>query len=130
MVNKIDWKYNIWKKGEYIDLWSLNHFVGGVLIARILLFFDLSFWSALSITFVVKVAWEIYELIRNIKEPIGNKILDVVMGIIGFLVMYYLYIKVSFFSKTTSFIIIFVIWLFLNLWGYVVFVKRTKKLIQ
>ncbi len=124
MANKINWKYNIWKKGKYIDLWSLNHFVGGVLIARILFFFDLSFWPALSITFVVKMVWEIYELIRNIKESIENKVMDVIIGIFGFLIMYYLYIQVIFFSSTLFFVVIFVVWLFLNFWGYVVYLKK------
>ncbi len=112
-----------------MDLWTLPHFLGGVLIARILLSFGISFWLAFSITFLVKVAWENYEVIRNIKESIENKVMDVVTGMFGFLIMYYVY-KVGFFSSTLFFVVIFVVWLLLNLWGYIAFVKRTKKLIQ
>ncbi len=127
MVNKTDWKYGIWKKGKYIDLWSLNHLLSGALLARISLFIGVSFWLGFSTAFMLMLAWEIYEVIRHIEESIENKILDMVLGIFGFLITYYIQTMMGFTSSTVFFVIILIVWLVLNLWGYISFLKRTKK---
>ena len=77
---------NIWNEGKYLDLWSLNHFLSGIVFAGWMFFFGLSIEKIFIVYFIIAVGWELYELLEKTRaqEYLGNKIMDVVTGIAGF----------------------------------------------
>jgi hypothetical protein len=79
----------LWKKGKYLDLWSLIHFVCGLVFGSIMVLFTGSFGLSFLVVFILKIVWEIYEFKTGIIEEVPNKILDVVVGLIGFVVFYF-----------------------------------------
>jgi len=79
-MNKLD----IWKESKYLDLWSVNHFLSGVVFTGWMLEAGLDIWIVFIIYASLAVGWEIYETIKKLHEHIGNKIMDVVTGIAGF----------------------------------------------
>ena len=120
------WKYDIWKEGKYIDLWSLNHVLSGGVLAGLLIFIGLPFWVSFLAALSLILGWEIYEIVKGIEEPIGNKIMDVVTGILGFIVMYPLFMKMDEISRIIIFAIISTIFLFLELWGFIAYKKVNR----
>jgi hypothetical protein len=87
----IKWYIAIWlKEGEYLDFWSVNHvLLGGVLLGTFLFaHFTLNLALVFSILFMI--SWEFYEIVKGIREQPGNKIFDVLTGIIGFFLFHYL----------------------------------------
>lgn len=81
----------MWKEGQYIDLWSLVHFLFGVLFVFLADFFELTFLNALIILTVSTTIWELVEFASGkAKELFFNKVADVVVADIGFLFMYIL----------------------------------------
>ena len=113
------WKVKIWKNKSYVDLWSVNHFLAGVLLFGLSAFFDMGFWSGLIISLILMIVWEIYELLNNVIETKWNRFFDILLGTLGFLIFFFL--NGSYLSRTgffTVFICALVIWLTLQLWGY------------
>lgn len=71
---------DIWREGEYLDLWSVPHFLSGILVAFTLYFFQFEARSAFVIGFLFLVAYEMFEVIVKIEETRWNRVLDVVVG--------------------------------------------------
>lgn len=74
-----------WKHGRYIDLWSIVHFFTGFLIGTGLFWLGFSFLWAFGIATVLVILWEVYEWLLKIIEVTPNVILDIVIGLAGFL---------------------------------------------
>jgi len=108
----------LWKKAKFLDLWSVIHFVCGLVLGSIAILFIGSFGLAFLVVFVVMTVWELYEFKTGIIEEVPNKILDVVVGLIGF-VVFYLWLYPSFvYSFNVSFLILSaLLFFFLNVWG-------------
>lgn len=75
-----DW----WESENGIDLWSVPHFLFGVLAALAVPLFAIPFWPTLAATLVAAVLWEVFEKYIDIKESHQNQILDVAFAAIGF----------------------------------------------
>ena len=67
----------IGKEGPVLDLWSIPHFVGGVLLGL----FDV---PLLSITLLV-VGWELVESVSRIYEHLANRVADIILALVGWL---------------------------------------------
>jgi hypothetical protein len=65
------------REGEYIDLWSIPHFLLGVF--AFLLGIDLAH------VVVVAVAWELIEVAARVREHTSNRVTDVVLAVAGWL---------------------------------------------
>jgi len=116
--NKHSWYIRIWEGERYFDIWSLNHFLSGFVLSGFFIFIGLSLWVAFVLSFVIMLSWEIYERTNNfLKEPLGNQVLDVITGLAGFFIMYYLVISGKF-ENSTLFITTFVSFLILETWGF------------
>lgn len=74
-----------WKHGHYVDLWSVVHFLSGLLIGTGLFWLGFSFVWACIIAVALVLLWELYEWMLKIIEVTPNVLLDIVIGIIGFL---------------------------------------------
>jgi len=122
-MNRDFWLINIWKEGKYADLWSLNHFLGGVILAQIMLYFNFSFWAGLILAVFLMATWETYELFVGIEETICNKSTDIGFGVLGFLLHVFFLIKLGF----VVFISVLIAFAFLELWGYLAYRLRIKR---
>src|SRR3989344_49492 len=75
---------DIWRDGDYLDLWSVPHFLSGIAVAFSLYFFGFATNAAFTIAFLVLVAYEMFEVIAKIEETRFNRVLDVVVGMASF----------------------------------------------
>ncbi len=115
-----------WKEGKYIDLWSVNHLLSGVVLAAILYHFHIEFSTALIISLALFVGWEILEKLIGINEHFSNICMDVICDTAGFLMTSYFYLVLSRpFTITTS-IIFALLFTTFNIWGYSAYEKRSK----
>jgi hypothetical protein len=77
------------KGGKYINLWTVNHFLSGVVVVGWVLKLGFNVWLAFLVYFILAIAWEIVEFYLGEFEVLGNKIMDVMSGLIGFWLVYY-----------------------------------------
>lgn len=75
---------DIWREGEYLDLWSVPHFLSGMSVAFVLFFAGFATNAAFVIAFLLLVAYEMFEVIAEIEETRWNRVLDVVVGMLSF----------------------------------------------
>ncbi len=73
-----------WKHGRYVDLWSVVHFLSGLLIGTALFWLGFSFPVALLFAVLLVIAWELYEWLLGIIEVSPNVALDIGIGLLGF----------------------------------------------
>ncbi|MFQ5661922.1 MAG: hypothetical protein ACE5F2_01580 [Candidatus Paceibacteria bacterium] len=85
---KIKKEFNLWSEGKYIDFWTVNHIWAGAVIAGVSVISSVPFWTSVIVLFSLTIVWEIYETIKNIRETIENRILDVIVAVVGFAVIY------------------------------------------
>jgi type III secretory pathway component EscU len=110
---------DIWKHGKYVDLWSLVHFLSGVLLAAVTQRLDLPFFWALAVSVVALVAWEWFEALKKIIEPSVNVTVDIVIGLVGFLLAW------SFVSWNDALLVaVLIATVLLSFWGFMDFLKR------
>lgn len=77
---KRDW----WKRGRALDLWSIPHFLFGILMAFLPPLIGISLLSALSLTLILALVWEVYEKLIGIKETVLNIVSDFILPIVAF----------------------------------------------
>jgi len=124
-MNKNFWLIDIWEEKKYADLWSVNHFLGGIILAQITYSFNLSFWSGLVLAVFLMMGWELYELAVGIEESAYNKSTDIGFGVLGFLSYVFFLIKLKYFKYI--FIVIFIVFIILELLGYLAYRLRIKR---
>lgn len=73
-----------WREGEYLDLWSVPHFLSGMVVAFSLFFLGFEARSAFVIAFLLLVGYELFEAVAEIEETRWNRVLDVVVGMVSF----------------------------------------------
>lgn len=113
----------LWEEGRYVDLWSVPHLLAGVILAGIFYYLEFNLlWNFIT-SFLVMVLWEIFEFAFNIKEHMTNKVMDVVIGIMGFFLMYPFLIYFG--LKIMPYLIILgAIYAILNAWGFYAYYTR------
>ncbi len=80
---------DIWRKGEYIDLWSVAHMISGTALGFYPRYLHLDIFAAFAIVFALLVAYEVFELVVRIKETFWNHTTDVLFGLVGFTPAYF-----------------------------------------
>lgn len=70
-------------EGQYFDLWMVVHFVSGVAGGFSNVFFALGAVWVFVLALVMMVAWEIVEHLNGIRESFSNRVVDVVVGLLG-----------------------------------------------
>lgn len=113
-----------WKEGRYIDLWSINHVLSGVVLGALAWSFGMSFGWSLLLALALFVGWELLEIAVGIKEHMPNMVMDVVCDLFGFLAAaYWFFILEKPFSPTATaaWILLFIA---LNIWGFVAYEER------
>lgn len=112
------WKTQIWTNQKYFDVWHINHTLAGCLLGEFFLFLNVPFFYGLILAMIPMLIWEFYERARGVEETWQNGILDVIVGILGFLLVWTTFPKISLIAHLTSFAMLLSIWIFLELWGY------------
>lgn len=123
-MNK-DWFINIWEEGKYADLWSVNHFLGGIVLAQMTIYLNLSFLSGLLLAVFLMVGWELYELAMGIEESAYNKSTDIGFGVLGFLFYVFYILKLKYYKYV--FIVAFSLFVLLEFLGYLAYRLRIKR---
>ena len=112
---------DIWRHGRFFDLWSLVHFLSGVLLA--LGFYGLGFSLGATIAFslALLIAWEVFEWAIRIIEPTPNVLIDVLIGLGGLAagIGWHYFLAQPF--NPSLFIMLLVAALGLSLWGFIDF---------
>lgn len=83
-------KRDRWRKGRAFDLWSIPHFLFGVLMAFSPGVTGISLPTALSLTIILAMLWEVYEKFIDIKETVQNILLDIILPIASFMLTSYM----------------------------------------
>lgn len=121
------WYLEIWISKRAFDMWSLNHFLLGAVLAGILMNTKLDYINGFILAILIMVGWEFWEIFRKMKESLLNRIFDVLLGISGF---YFMQLFALFFSRNLfPFLIVFISYLMLELWGCWAFKKESKRFI-
>lgn len=80
---------DIWREGEWLDLWSVVHFLSGMSVAFALYLLHFDTRATVVIAFISFTAYEMWEALVHIEETFPNRCMDVVVGMISFLPTYF-----------------------------------------
>ncbi|HLC53628.1 MAG TPA: hypothetical protein VJK03_03715 [Candidatus Nanoarchaeia archaeon] len=111
------WYLKIWENGDYFDLWHVNHFLAGILLAGATIYFKLNFILGLIISMILMLSWEIFEVVKEIRETKFNRIMDILLGVAGFFLLY----GISKNAIVYVFAASLIVWTILELWGYIAY---------
>lgn len=114
---------DIWKHGKYVDTWSVVHLLSGFLLAGMFYRFEYSFLQAFIFSTLLLFAWEAFEWLIKIIEPSVNVMVDIIVGVFGFLIGAYLFYALQG-SFSLFFYPVLVTTTALSLWGFIDFLKR------
>ena len=118
---------DLWAEGKYIDLWTIPHIMAGIILAGLINLFGVHFWLNIIISTLIMIGWEFFELYAlDVHEQFTNKIMDVVTGIFGFLVMYWFIVKYTIGPIFPYLAVLIVIYLLLNTWGLYAHYNKIK----
>ena len=81
---------DIWREGEWLDLWSTVHFLTGILIGLALFLLYVEPVEAVVLTVLCLVAYEMWEALVHIEEAPTNRFMDVVVGMVSFVLAFFL----------------------------------------
>lgn len=84
MVNGMRVRRDWWKRGRAFDLWSIPHFLFGIVTALLPSLFGVSLAQALVLTLTLALSWELFERYAGVKETFLNGLADVLLPIVAF----------------------------------------------
>ena len=103
----------LWKR-RYIDLWTIPHFIIGVLFAFYALLENFSLFSSFYLLVAIAVLWELFEFKYDLTESFTNRIVDVFSSITGF---YLTVVLVYSYDPSDS---VFTFWFYVSIIIYIV----------
>lgn len=113
---------DIWKHGKYVDMWSLVHFLSGLILFTGFYELGIKLIPSLILSTIMLIAWEVFEWMVNIIEPSINVTMDIVIGLLGFFLGAYLYYFLK--IEIDHFWTILLTTILLSFWGFIDFLKR------
>ena len=113
------------KEGKYFDLWSVNHLLSGFLYAGWIIKLGFDYKFIFVSYFILAVAWEIYEKVSGIKEHIENQVMDVVTGVVGVIIFYFLSTS-NYRVSIWVLILLTIAFTALEISGYLAYKRRNK----
>lgn len=119
---KRDW----WQKGRAFDLWSIPHFLFGILMAFLPPLTGISLLTALALTLILAMLWEIYEKFVQIRETVQNSLLDIILPIVAFTLTSYI-LRIYSFQYNDLLVIaiaVLVLYTFTNISGWLAYRRR------
>jgi len=79
-----------WREQDYIDLWSLPHFLSGMLVGFALFYAGTSPITSFITAFMLLTAFEMWEAWMEIEETLTNRVMDVIIGMASFTPVFFL----------------------------------------
>jgi hypothetical protein len=125
-MNMEKWYYRVWDNKKYLDLWSVNHTLAGLVIAGPLYYFSVRFSISFIIALILIIAWEVFEYVQEIKEAWQNSATDIITGIIGFLFLWHFLPIWSGEVNLWVYFISLAAWIFFEIWGYLAYRAGVK----
>lgn len=119
-----DW----WKRGRAFDLWSIPHFLFGVLMCIVSALMAIPVFIAFTFTGLLAVFWEIAEEYMGVRENILNSFSDIVLSIMAFVLTYQalLAYPLNFDTLMVIFVAVLSIYTFTNVSGWLAFRRRNR----
>lgn len=90
IVNDVFVRTDIWREGEWLDLWSVVHFLSGMSTGFAIYVLHFDPVPATIIAFLLFTAYEMWEALAHIVETPANRFMDVAVGMISFLPTFFL----------------------------------------
>jgi hypothetical protein len=119
---------DFWTEGKYIDLWTINHVLSGVLSGSILHFLGTSLAWSFAISSILFIGWEVIERIFEV-EAVTNQIMDLIADYVGYGIFYgYAYLLFQPLSARMTWFLA-IAFVSLELWGFYTWSQR-KKLVK
>lgn len=122
-------KRDRWKRADSFDMWSIPHFLFGVLTAFLVPLGGQTISTALILTVLIAVLWEIYERLAKIRESIQNSLLDVILSVVAFTLTSYALVIYSYAPRENIQVIaiaILVLYIYTNLSGWLAYRRRSR----
>ena len=119
-----DW----WQKGRAFDLWSVPHFLFGILMAFVPPLTDVSFSMALTLTALFAVLWELFEMYLGIKETVLNSLLDVFLPICAYIITSFILLTSSYHYDDLLVLAsaVGILYIFTNISGWLAYRRRNR----
>lgn len=121
-------KHDWWRKGRAFDLWSIPHFLFGILMGFVPPLTGISFLTTLSLTLILAMLWEVYEKLVEIKETVPNSLLDIVLPIVAFTLTSY-FISAYPLEHSELLVItgaVLLVYIFTNISGWLAYRRRNR----
>jgi hypothetical protein len=80
---------DVWREGEWLDLWSVVHFLSGLSVGFGLYVLHFSPFASTLLAFLFFVFYEMWEMLVQIQETPANRFMDVVVGMVSFLLAFF-----------------------------------------
>jgi len=119
-----DW----WKRGRAFDLWSIPHFLFGVLAAILAPLTNMPTFTAFALMAVLAVLWEWYEKLIGIKETNLNIAADFVLPALAFTCTLFL-LDIYRLRQDELLVIwcaVLIVYLYTNISGWLAFRRRVR----
>jgi ABC-type uncharacterized transport system permease subunit len=94
---------NLFAEGVYVDMWTVSHFLSGALLFVLLVSKRLSICHSILVTVIVAIFWEFLEIRVRVDEVFSNRVVDVVVTVIGFYLIYFVNKKTNFMNSQIKF---------------------------
>jgi hypothetical protein len=111
---------------QAFDVWSLPHFLSGILIGFPGLWYGMNFMSSFWILIILSAIFEVIEIITKVNEPLSNKLLDIILGIVAFLITYYYFISLNDSFQKMIFTMSALIYLSVIIPGWLKYIKSKR----
>jgi hypothetical protein len=117
------------KEGKAIDLWSIPHFLYGILMGLLPPLIGISFPTAFVLLLILGLLWELYEKMIDVKETMMNIPFDFILPIASFAVSANILMSHAFAYQDilvveTAF---FILYAYTNISGWVAYRRRKKE---
>jgi len=87
---KIFKRTDLWREGEWLDLWSVVHFFSGSLIGLGFYFLHVGAFAGVMLALTLLIAYEMWERLMQMEETFANGCMDVVVGMFSFLLTFFM----------------------------------------
>ncbi len=115
-----------WREGRFFDLWMLAHFASGAAGGFSNVFFGLSTLGVYVLGTLIMTFWEAAEYVLGVRESWSNRVLDVVIGLLGVQVALWIVAALAARWHLVAFVAGLGLALALNAIGWVAFRRRAR----
>lgn len=109
---------SLYKEGVFVDMWTVAHILFGLICFFIIYENIKNFKKSLLIIFLLAVFWEFIEIKINVEEFFSNRIVDVLVTLIAFFVIYFLSKKNKVIKNKILFYVILFVYFCVNFFGW------------